>query len=44
MKKLSKEELVKKIDHTLLKPEATPEQIIQLCEGALKNTDFTLFA
>jgi len=36
MEKLSKEELAKKIDHTLLKPEATPEQIIQLCEEAKK--------
>jgi len=36
MEKLSKEELARKIDHALLKPEATPEQIIQLCEEAKK--------
>lgn len=29
-------ELPRAIDHTLLKPEATPEQIDQLCEEALK--------
>jgi len=32
--KLSKEELAKKIDHTLLKPDATTEEIKKLCDEA----------
>jgi len=34
MVNLAKKELAKKIDHTLLKPEATPNQIVQLCKEA----------
>ena len=32
----------KLIDHTLLKPDAMPEQIIKLCEEA-KEFDFNIF-
>ena len=34
MANLTKEELAKRIDHTQLKPDATPEQIVQLCKEA----------
>ncbi|MBO8126281.1 MAG: deoxyribose-phosphate aldolase [Firmicutes bacterium] len=33
----SKEELVKYIDHTLLKPEATVDQVVQLCREAAEH-------
>ncbi len=31
---MSDKEIAKMIDHTLLKPESTKEQIIQICEEA----------
>lgn len=34
MKSLTKEELARRIDHTLLKPQATTDQIAQLCREA----------
>ena len=36
-KTLSKESIAKMIDHTLLKPTATQEQIISLCKEAVEN-------
>lgn len=35
--KYTKEEMLSKVDHTLLKPEATPEQIAALCAEAAEH-------
>jgi deoxyribose-phosphate aldolase len=34
---MKKQELAKLIDHTILKPEATREQIVKLCKEAIEN-------
>jgi len=39
---LSPQELARYFDHTLLKPEATPEQIKRLCEEALRYGFFSV--
>lgn len=42
LKKLSKAELAKFVDHTLLKPEATEEQIRKICEEAKELNTFSV--